>query len=57
MHCGNDSSVMGGLCQEALLVVATRIPRNGASWDLEWFFHILFEVGLGVGVGVWRVDV
>lgn len=52
MNYGSDSSVMGGLGQEALLVLATRIPRNGASWDLEWFVHILFEVGPGVGGSV-----
>lgn len=46
MNYGNDNSRMSGLGQEVLLVFVTRTTRNGASWDPEWFIHILFEVGL-----------
>lgn len=40
------TAVLGGLGQEALLFFVTKISRNGAPWDLGWFVHILFEVGL-----------
>lgn len=49
MNYGNDNSMMGGFGQETLLVLVTGIPRNGASWDPEWFIFT-FKVGV-VGEG------
>lgn len=47
---------MGGLGEEALLVLVTRTPRNGASWDPEWFiFTYYLRLGWGGGVGCVKI--